>query len=209
LADGVVQGLGDPPRQPILALPPIEVVHPLLPIDARTGEPPHGLTIRLAYAFMLAAAVMQAVGLGLAWWRAIHMDTFDTAVRLLVWTKPVPGSAASIFLAVLLVAVGVVLVAAPAITGYLGWVGRPAALKWAIAALVLTVVTLVITPASWVFTWANIGWLAVPFTLVGVVLLWLPGSRRMLNNWQAFRTPVSAPPPPVRPVVYGRLEQFQ
>jgi len=204
-----MQGLGQAPETPILALPPTEALRPEMPIDPRTGEPPRALPIAFAYAALLAAAAVQAAGLGLAWWRAIHMETFDSAVRLLAWAAPSPGSAASIFLSILMMATGVILVATPALTGYLGWVGRPVAMKWAIAAVVVTAATVFVTPPSWAIIWGNIGWLAVPFSLIGAGLIWLPQSRLALATWERFRGPASSGPDNTRPVIYGRLEQFQ
>ena len=202
-------GLGTAPATPILALPPMEAIRPELPIDPLTGEPPRALPIALAYVCLLAAAAVQATGLALAWWRAIHMTTFDTAVRLLAWSSPKPGSAASIFLSVLMMAIGVILVATPALTGYLGWVGRQAASAWAIAAVILTAATIFITPQSWAIAWGNIGWLALPLSLAGALLLWLPRSRRTLATWERFRQPAPTEPGSLRPVLYGRLEQFK
>jgi len=203
------EGLGTPPLTPIAALPPIEVIQPALPIDPHTGEPPHGATIGLAYGFLLLAAATQAVGLGLAWWRAIHMDTFATAIRLLQWTNPRPGSFASIALAVAFVVIGVILVAAPALSGYLGWVGRPAARWWALGALVLTAATFVVTPNNWQVTWGNTSWLAVPLTLLGVIMAWLPRSRAVLSAWQSFRYPSPSTSANDQAIVYGRMEQFR
>jgi len=204
----VMDGLGTQPATPIVALPPIEKLQPTLRLDPATAEPYRARTVQVAYAALLLAAAAQAAGLGLMWWRAIHMDTFPAAARLIQWTHPNPGSPASLAVAVAVVAIGVVLVAAPALAGYLGWVGRPQAPWWAVGALAATAVTLAITPNTWAVTWANIGWLAVPLTLVGVVTLWLPASRRGLRDWQAFRQPVK-PAPGTGPVAYGRLEQFR
>ena len=202
-------GLGTPLPVPIATLPPLEEIHPTLPIDPDTAEPPHGPTVAAAYACLLLAAGAQAFGLALAWWRAIHMTSFPTAVRLLEWVNPRPGSAASIALAVTMVVTGLILVAAPALAGYLGWVGRPAAPWWATAACLLCAATYVITPSHWAFNWANTGWLAAPLCLLGAVLLWLPASRAALAAWQTFRHPALAPGRGDRPVVYGRLEQFR
>ena len=204
-----MQGLGQAPATPIWALPPIEALRPDLPIDPRTGEPPRALPIAFAYAALLAAAAVQAAGLALAWWRAIHMETFDVAVRLLAWAKPTPGSAASIFLSVLMMAIGVLLVAAPALAGYLAWVGRPVAPWWAVAAVVLTAATVFVTPANWAVIWGNIGWLALPLSLVGAGLLWLPRSRLALATWKRFRQPAPTATGSKRSVAYGRLEQFK
>jgi len=202
------EGLGTPPLTPIAALPPIEVIRPALPIDPHTGEPPHGATIGVAYSLFLLAAFAQAIGLGLAWWRAIHMDTFATAIRLFQWTNPRAGSFASIALAVSFVVLGVILVAAPAMTGYLGWVGRPAASWWALGTLCLMAATFVVTPDSWQVIWANTAWLAAPLTLVGVIMLWLPQSRAALRAWQSFRYPSPSTPATGKPIAYGRMEQF-
>ena len=204
------EGLGTPPATPIVALPPIEVLRPGVPIDPNTGEPPHSPIIGIGYAFMLAAAAAQAGGLGLAWWRAIHMETFPTAVRLFAWTHPTPGSAGSIFLAILMMVIGVTLVAAPALTGYLAWVGRPAAAKFALGALPLTLLTVLVTPPSWDIIWDNIGWCALPLTFIGALYLWTPQAHAAMRAWDTFRNP--APPQdtsPTSPIAYGRLEQFR
>jgi len=179
-----------------------------MPIDPTTGEPPHGLTVTLAYAFLLCASAVQAANLGLAWWRAIHMDTFADATRLLQWTNPRPGSVASIALAVALVTIGVILVASPALSGYLGWVGRPQAPWWALGAVALSSATLVATPRPLAVTWANIGWVGLPLVLVGAILLWLPASRAALGTWQAFRQQTLTPRGPENPA-YGRLEHYR
>lgn len=200
-------GLGTPPVTPIMALPPMEVLSPALPIDPMTNEPPHVFPVRLAYAFLLAAAACQCFGMGMAWWHAIHMETFDRAVRLLSWTKPTPGSLASIFLVVAMMGIGSVLTAAPAAAGYLGWVGRPVAPKLAVVALVLCVLLYLVTPPNWASI-ATVAWLAVPLTLAGTSLLWLPASRRSLDAWQTFRNPAPVRTPE-RPIVYGRLEHFR
>jgi len=208
MADGA-QGLGTAPTMPIVALPPIEALRPALPIDPLTGEPPHVRTVRIAYALWLAAAAAQAAGLAVAWWHAIHVETFTQAVRLFSWGQVAAGTPASIVLAIVMMVIGVALVATPAITGYLGWVGRPAATKWAVAAVVLTVATLFVSPATWAPVLGNIGWLGLPLSLAGAVFLWLPRSRAGLAAWQAFRYPARPMEDAPKPVFYGRLEQFQ
>jgi len=206
---GVDSGLGIPPSKAIVSLPPLEAIPSALPIDPKTGEPQRHFVIALAYGLLLLAAACQSAGLGLAWWRAIDMKTFPTAIRLLEWTKPVAGSPASIFLAVAMTAIGVMLVAAPAITGYLGWVGRPAAGYWALAALGLAALTLLISPSPLKVNWANIGWLAIPLTALGCLLIWLPAAQKSLGYWQAWRQPQMTPPVERQPIRYGRLEQYQ
>lgn len=207
-AVGATGGLGKPLAAPIVALPPIEKLRPSLELDPATDEPRRSPLVRVAFAVLLLAAAAAAVGLALAWWRAIHMATFPTAIRLIVWTQPEPGYPLSLIVATAMVVIGVVLVAAPTLAGYLAWVGRPAARWWVLGALALTPATLVITPQSWDVAWANVGWLAVPIIIVGAVLLWLPATRARLDDWQAFRQPAT-PVAADGPVRYGRLEQFR
>jgi len=202
-------GLGKPPATPIVALPPIEALRPDLPIDPKTGEPPHALTVRLAYALWLAAAAAQAGGLAAAWWHAIHVKTFTRAIRLFAWWQVQPGTVTAIVLAIVMMAIGVALVAVPAITGYLGWVGRPAATKWAVAAVLATAATLLLTPDTWALIRSNVSWLAAPLSLAGAIMVWLPRSRANLAAWERFRHPVRPLDDAPKPVVYGRLEQFQ
>lgn len=201
-------GLGKPPAVPIATLPPIDVVRPELPINPRTGEPHHGATIAVAYGVFLAVGAVQALNLALVWLRAIQMSTFWDAARLLQWTNPRPGSAASILIAVAVIAIGVVLVAVPVITGYLGWVGRSAAIWWAIAAALLSLATLVTTPYPLALNLANVGWLGVPLSLVGALVMWLPASRARLDVWRRFANPPSAATQS-KPIIYGRLEQYR
>jgi len=201
-------GLGTPPATPIVALPPIRQLKPALQLDPSTDEPHRHPNIKVAYLTLILAAAAQAAGLGLTWWRAINMDSFPTSCRLIEWASPDPGSPGSIGLAVAIVAIGVVLVAAPALAGYLGWVGRPQAPWWAVGALAVTPATYLLAPSHGVVVWGNIGWLAIPITLVGTIFLWLPQSRQSLGEWQAFRHPAPPDAPPSR-VVYGRLDQFK
>jgi len=169
--------------------------------------------IRLAFWVLLLAALAEGGTIGLTWWRAIHMDSFPTAARLIAWAHPNPGSVASILIAVATMLTGLLLIAAPLVAGYLAWVGRSAATWWAVGALVLTAATFVITPPSagahWLTpTWPNIGWLAVPLTLIGAALLWLPQARRTFADWVSFRAPAAPGDNPTN-IVYGRLEQFR
>lgn len=206
---GDSSGIGVPPAVPIVALPPIPTATAALSIDPKTGEPPHVPTVRAAYGLFLVAAAAQVVSLALAWLRAISMSTFDDATRPLQWVYPRPGGVASIVLAVALVVVGVLLVATPVLTGYLAWVGHKAAIWWGLATFVLSWATLFTTAYPIAVNLANVGWLAVPFSLVGAALLWLPASRAGLDAWHRFRHP--APPVPAvrRPIAYGRLEQYR
>jgi len=202
-------GLGIPPATVIASLPPLEELASALPIDPKTGEPSRHFSIPLAYLLFLLAAVCQLAGLGLAWWRAIHMETFATAIRLLQWTNPTPGSLASIGLSIAMTVIGAVLIATPALSGYLSWVGQPAAGWWAIAAFVLTPLTLLISPTPMAFNWNNIGWLAVPLIVGGAILILLPPAQRSLTNWQVFRQQSSVSMTANQPIRYGRLEQYQ
>ena len=209
-----IDGLGTPPTTPIAALPPIEKLQPTLHLDPATGEPHRAKTIRWAFLLLLLAGLAEAATTGLTWWRAIHMDTFPTAARLIAWTNPNPGSIASILIAVATMLIGLALVITPVLTGYLAWVGQAASRWWAVAVLVLTGATFVTTPpsaagVSWLTpTWGNVGWLAGPLVVGGAILLWLPASRCTFADWVGFRTPV-APSSPTGDVVYGRLEQFR
>lgn len=211
---GASDGLGAPPTTPIVALPPIEKLQPTLRLDPATGEPRRGGIIRVAFWLFLLASLAGAGTIALTWWRAIHMDSFPRAARLIAWTHLNPGSLPPIFIAVATMLIGVVLVAAPVMVGYLAWVARPAARWWAIGALLLTGATYVIAPptaagATWLSpVWGNVGWLAAPLILAGGLLLWLPPAGRTFADWAQFRTPVT-PAASSGAVAYGRLEQFR
>ena len=200
-------GLGTPPADPIVALPPIEKLQPSLRVDPATDEPFRAPLVAVAFACLLLATLAEAGSLALTWWRAIHMDTFDNAARLIAWVHPAAGSFASILVAVVTMLTGLALIAAPVLAGYLGWTGRAAARWWALGAFILTAATLLVTP-PFALNWPNIGWLAVPLTLAGAIVLWLPASRRNFADWTAFRQP-GPPPSPPKAIVYGRLEQFR
>ena len=212
--DAATGGLGTPPATPIAALPPIEKLQPSLRLDPTSGEPYRAAAIRWAFLLFLLAGLAEAGTLGLTWWRAIHMDTFPAAAALIAWTHPNPGSIPSILIAVATMLIGLALVTAPVLTGYLAWVGQRASRWWAIAALVLSIATFVITPpaapgASWLAPiWGNIGWLAVPLMVAGAVLIWLPDSGRTFADWAGFRRPIM-PASHAGNIVYGRLEQFR
>jgi len=211
---GTSDGLGTPTVAPIVALPPIEKLQPTLRLNPTTGEPVRAGAIHWAFFLLLLAGLAQACTIGLTWWRAIHMETFPTAARLVVWAHPNPGSLPSILIAVATMLIGLVLVAAPVMAGYLAWVGRAAAPWWATGALVLTAATFVVAPPTasgsfWLAPiWGNTGWLATPLTLAGAALLWLPSARRTFADWVGFRAP-TAPVHFAGGIVYGRLEQFR
>jgi len=207
-------GLGTPPSTPIVALPPIEKLQPSLRLDPATGEPPRSAVVRIAFWLLLLASLAEVGTIALTWWRAIHMESFPGSARLIAWTHPNPGSIPSLLIAAATMLIGVILVAAPVLAGYLAWVGQPSAVWWAIGALVLTSATYVVTAptssgASWLSPlWSNLGWLAVPLTLIGAAILWLPPARRSFADWKRFRATTSPATPPAD-IVYGRLEQFR
>lgn len=192
-------GLGRRPAEPITTLPPIDELAPRIPISPNTGQPPRHPVMVLANVFLYGAAGASAASLAKAWWDAIHMPTFPTAAHLIELINPRPGSPASIIAVVLMTAIGVIMVATPAITAFNSWNGH----WWSrIAALI----SIAVAGLAWFMN--PIGYLALPLSTLGAILLWLPPVGRYFEQWRLFRTPERPPAPPITDVRYGSLARF-
>ena len=154
----------DDPRN-IRTLPPLP-----RPAEATPGARP-GAVVAATVCFALAA-VSAAVALAWAWWGSINMTTFRTATRLMRWTDPRPGSLASVLWATAMVLIGVVMTAMPALLAVNGWLGHRWVRWGAIGGL---------AAASLAVTLNTVAWASAPFAVAGLVLVWLPVSRRWLD----------------------------
>lgn len=154
----------DDPRN-IRTLPPLP-----RPAETTPGARP-GTVVAATVCFALAA-VSAAVALAWAWWRSINMTTFPTATRLMRWTDPRPGSLASVLWATAMVLIGVVMTAMPALLAVNGWLGHRWVRWGAIGGL---------AAASLAVTLNTVAWASAPFAVAGLVLVWLPVSRRWLD----------------------------
>lgn len=154
----------DDPRN-IRTLPPLP-----RPAEATPGARP-GAVVAATVCFALAA-VSAAVALAWAWWGSINMTTFRTATRLMRWTDPRPGSLASVLWATAMVLIGVVMTAMPALLAVNGWLGHRWVRWGAIGGL---------AAASLAVTLNTVAWASAPFAVAGLVLAWLPVSRRWLD----------------------------
>lgn len=154
----------DDPRN-IRTLPPLPG-----PAETTPGARP-GTVVAATVCFALAA-VSAAVALAWAWWCSINMTTFPTATRLMRWTDPRPGSLASVLWATAMVLIGVVMTAMPALLAVNGWLGHRWVRWGAIGGL---------AAASLAVTLNTVAWASAPFAVAGLVLVWLPVSRRWLD----------------------------
>ena len=154
----------DDPRN-IRTLPPLPG-----PAETTPGARP-GTVVAATVCFALAA-VSAAVALVWAWWCSINMTTFRTATHLMRWTDPRPGSLASVLWATAMVLIGVVMTAMPALLAVNGWLGHRWVRWGAIGGL---------AAASLAVTLNTVAWASAPFAVTGLVLVWLPVSRRWLD----------------------------
>lgn len=162
-AQRAVRGPDDPRN--IRTLPPLPG-----PAETTPGARP-GTVVAATVCFALAA-VSAAVALAWAWWCSINMTTFRTATRLMRWTDPRPGSLASVLWATAMVLIGVVMTAMPALLAVNGWLGHRWVRWGAIGGL---------AAASLAVTLNTVVWASAPFAVAGLVLVWLPVSRRWLD----------------------------
>jgi hypothetical protein len=193
-------GLGVPPAQPIVALPPTAANAKAVTLSPATGEPKRIVLIGAVSVLCGLSSAAAAGALGWAWWQAIHMDTFPTAVRIIELFDPRPGSWQSIVAVVLMAALGAAMVAAPWITAFVAWNGE----RWSrIAGLIAVGISL----GAWLM---NVyAWAAVPTVVVAAGLLWSPQVGDYFRQWLVFRAPKGPVAPDVARVAYGREDRYK
>lgn len=175
-------------------LPPIDVVERGLPVDPVTGRPRRDVLATIATVCFTLASGASAVALGAAWWGTINMRTFHLATNLMTWTNPRPGSLASVLLAALMMVIGGVMVAMPALLAVNTWLGRGWVRWGAIGGVAAAALALTLNPLAWI---------GAPFTVAGGVLVWLPSTRRWFGLWRQVRSEPEIERFRPRPVSYG------
>jgi hypothetical protein len=213
-------GLGTEPSTPIAVLPPVDQLDLRPSLSPRTGEPRRPAVLVVALSCFYAAMAVGVVTLVFVWWNAIHMTTFDHAARVIEWLDPRPGTERyagtwqSIAAAVLLVATGVVMVAGPWLQAFNAWQGHRWTRVFGFVCVPISGLAWLMTTGTPTFTaWSHwltwLPWLAVPFSLVGALLMWLPPVRRFLSDFRTVRHPAPPTPPPSSGVVYGPLDRYR
>jgi len=219
LLDG---GLGTATAERIAVLPPIEQLDLSPKLSPRTGEPERPVWLVVALGFLYAAALVGAVTLAMTWWRAIHMPTFDHAARIIELLDPrtdpatqrYAGTWPSILAAILLVATGVIVTAAPWLAAFNAWEGRRWARVFGVVCVPISGLAWFLTtgrptfapPAQWL-TW--VPWLALPLCLIGAALLWAPPVGRFFADFIRVRAGVRPAAPPTKDVAYGPLDRYR
>lgn len=168
-------------------------------IDEKTGEPKHPAVIWASTALFVVASIFAFGCYWFYWWRAIHMGTFAHSANLIAWLDPRPGSAGSIVAVCILAAVGCLVSAAPAVTGYNAWRGNRWCRCAGVVAVGITVLCILFFPLAMV---------ATALTAIAAGLLWLPAAGKYFDAWDEFNDPAAEPIELPENVAYGRIKNI-
>lgn len=183
----------------IATLPPAELSHSGLPISPSTGQPRRAKVMVVASVLLHAAALLALVGLGLSWWRAIHMASFASSSQLVHLWQPRPGGWRSIVAVVAVFAIATTIATACSVAALNAWNGH----RWSrLAAALATVLALL----GWLVNPVVLG--AAALALVGTLLLWTPPVTRYFSHWEQFRTGEMVPVQVDQDVTYGPLPRY-
>lgn len=200
-AVAAADGIGVPPAAPIATLPPLEVNHKGIPVSPRTGEPRRSGVLAANQGLLYAAAAAAGLGYARYWWIAMHVEHFFVSAWVVGWLQPRPGGAGSVWLVIGLAACVAAMVTAPAMTAYQAWTGQRFSRRLGIVAMGVSLLGVLINPLTF---------LAIPFTAVGLGLLWHPALTRYFDQWETLRTnPEPHSTPTAGQVFYGRLPRFE
>lgn len=167
-------------------------VHPL------TGEPRRPWTIRLATITNWVAVAAVASSLLGAYWIAIQ--DFAAAAWLTGLFPTEPGSTERVLLVIAVTLIVVVIAVGNVITGFYAWMGY----RWSrISGLIAATLSFA------ALTLTQIAWVAIPLSVVGAALLWLPASSGFFLRWQALRHPEIDWATPPEAVEYGPLSRYR
>lgn len=168
-----------------------------VPVNPRTGEPRRPIIVAVATASCWLAVATTGVSLFWVFWDAV--SRFAQASWLMGQFVTTPGSLERVLLAVAVTVVALIVTTANAIVGYYAWTGY----RWTrIAGLITAALT------CGVLVLNQPGWLAVPFSVIGEGLLWLPPAGAFFTAWRARRHPDQVFAPPTIDVHYGPVPRF-
>ena len=186
------------PQAPIATVvsPPPLVVG--VPINPRTGEPRRPVVIVVATVLCWLAVAITAASVLWVYWDAI--SRFAQASWLMGQFVTEPGSLGRVLLAVAVTAVAIIIGTANAIVGYYAFTGYRWTRIAGLISAVLTCGTLVLN---------QLGWYAIPASVLGAALLWLPPAKKFFIAWTARRHPQDVFAPPTVGVVYGPLPRYR
>ncbi|HEY3406838.1 MAG TPA: hypothetical protein VGK53_01555 [Propionicimonas sp.] len=193
----------DTALEPALQAPIATVVPPPplvvgVPINPRTGEPRRPVVIVIATVLCWLAVAITAASVLWVYWDAI--SRFAQASWLMGQFVTEPGSLGRVLLAVAVTAVAIIIGTANAIVGYYAFTGY----RWTrIAGLIGAVLT------CGALVLNQLGWYAIPASVLGAALLWLPPATKFFIAWTARRHPQEVFAPPTIDVVYGPLPRYR
>ena len=193
-------GIGRPLETPILTLPPIAATSSEVPLSTATGQPRRHPVMILANVFFYLGATISVVAMAVFWWLAIHMETFIQSAQMITRLDPRPGSKESIFAVIAIMPMNTAVVAALCIAAFQSWNGH----RWSRIAGIVSVLL-----SCTAYFLHPLAWYAVPFALVGTIILWLPPVGRYFNNWDAFRKAPAQEAPRIGQIHYGPLVRFK
>lgn len=188
------------PKQ-IATLPPIETFDDSVPTSERTGEPRRHPILVLGILLLYAASAIATVAFGLAWYHMMQISGFNSATRLAGWVGHAPYEWETIVTACLVTVIAVAMIIAPGVAAYNAWCGRYWS-RWA----ALIAVAVVLVAAFLLNRWA---WLAVPLTVAGAIVLFLPQSGKVFSEFAAFRQEKMPRVVEVGDVFYGPLPTYK
>lgn len=200
-AGAATDGIGVPPAAPIATLPPLEVSHKGIPLSPRTGEPKRSGALAASQALLYAAAAAAGLGYARYWWVAMHVERFFDSAWVIGWLQPRPGGAGSVWLVIGLAACVAAMVTASSVTAYQAWTGQRFSRRLGIVAMGVSLLGVLFNPLTC---------LTIPFTAIGLGLLWHPALTRYFDEWERLRAnPEPQTTPAAGQVFYGRLPRFE
>lgn len=197
---GDTGGLGVSPATQIETLPPQPANPSELDIDPKTGEPKRTGLPRTVVTLFAIAGLATFVGYWLHWWQAINIVNFSNSANLISWVNPRPGSGMSVFLVIVLAAVGAAGVAGPWIAAYNLHCGARWS-RWAGVAAIVTSIIATVLLHYWLGA-------AVLLCAVGTGLLWLPAANEYFRQWEEYLDPEIPPITPPEHIEYGPTARF-
>jgi hypothetical protein len=173
-------------------------VAPIVPVNPKNGQPRRPASVWVGSVACLLAVGVTAASLLWTYWNEIA--DFTRAAWLLGQLGEQPGILTQVLASIGLTLVALVIGIANAITGYYAWSGYDWTRISGIVSGVLSFAVLLFNP---------VGWAAIPLSVLGAGLLWLPSSRAFFSAWNARRHPGVEFAPPVEQVFYGPLPRYR
>jgi len=193
--------LGDPgAHQAIDVLAPYKPAVGAYPVSDRTGEPVRPVLLAASCILLVSGAVVSSVGLVKVLWDAATVTGYQTAARVLEWTKPDPVSFLTIVMVLTIGAIGAVVATAASAIAYNAWNGRRWTRIGGIVALAISALTILLN---------HVAMVAMIPIAIGAGLLWLPQVGRYFAAWGTIRTAPAMRRGWAQNVRYGILPRYR